>query len=88
MNTKMVQEMLDGGEELIDKAYMARMQSAILSGVDSTEEACDLVVWLMTQKVPGLTGRIISAVWDDWRSWDTHTTHFLDENVHTLRRNT
>lgn len=87
MNTKMVKEMLATGGDLIDKAYMTRMQNTILRGVDSTQDACDLAVWLMTQNVPGLTGRIISAVWDDWRSWNPRTTHFLDENVLTLRRN-
>jgi 3-oxoacyl-[acyl-carrier protein] reductase len=88
MNTKMVQEMVAGGQGLIDQTYMARMQSDLKTGVDSSEEASELVAWLMTQEVPGLTGRIISAIWDDWRTWDTQTSKFRDENIFTLRRNT
>ena len=34
----------------------------------------------------GITGRLISAVWDDWRDWPNHLDDLRKSDAYTLRR--
>lgn len=49
---------------------------------DAMQKAAELVVWLLSDESDGITGRLISAVWDDWR----HLPDTLSDDLWTLRR--
>ena len=42
-------------------------------------------MWLASPDSDGITGKLLSAVWDPWRDSAAHRTD-LDSDVYTLRR--
>lgn len=50
---------------------------------NSMEKAADLIVWLLSSESDGVTGRLISAIWDHWKV--ANLTPMSDE-LYTLRR--
>lgn len=69
VNTRLLQNVLDAGPEKAGADnYQAGLQQAQEGGV-SPEKAVKLVTYLLSEKSKGLTGKIISAVWDPYESW-------------------
>jgi 3-oxoacyl-[acyl-carrier protein] reductase len=56
------------------------------------EAAADLVEYLLSDKSDGITGKLISAVWDDWPALmnfpDYRDKMAADADMFTLRRHT
>jgi hypothetical protein len=50
------------------------------------EAAAELAVFLASEESNGLTGRLISAVWDDWRSLPGRIDQVMASDLYTLRR--
>lgn len=51
---------------------------------DAMEKAADLIVFLLSDASNGITGKLISAVWDDWRNFDWDDPD--EKDTFTLRR--
>ncbi len=83
MNTRMLDEVLaagPGGAPLEFESARQRKQT----GGASPEKAADLVLFLSSPASDGITGRLISAVWDDWKSLRAQDLEGTD--LLTLRR--
>jgi 3-oxoacyl-[acyl-carrier protein] reductase len=83
--TSMIQEIMKTGdkagpEELKDAEKIMRQ-----GGTDPLLPA-ELVVFLASEKSDGLTGRLISAVWDDWKNFGGRINQIADSALYTLRR--
>lgn len=50
------------------------------------DRAAELAVFLASDRSNGLTGRLISAVWDDWNSLDQRISEVMRSDAGTLRR--
>jgi 3-oxoacyl-[acyl-carrier protein] reductase len=50
------------------------------------DRAADLAVFLASDRSNGLTGRLISAVWDDWNSFEQRIPELMRSEAGTLRR--
>jgi 3-oxoacyl-[acyl-carrier protein] reductase len=50
------------------------------------ERAAALAVFLASDESDGLSGRLISAVWDDWESMDGRIDQIMASDLYTLRR--
>jgi 3-oxoacyl-[acyl-carrier protein] reductase len=48
--------------------------------------AAKLCVFLASPASDGITGRLISAVWDPWESLPEHAAELNDSDIYTLRR--
>lgn len=48
--------------------------------------AADLVVFLASAESDGISGRLISAPWDDWRNLPAHRDELKGSPIYTLRR--
>ena len=53
---------------------------------DSTEKATALAVFLASPESDGLTGRLISARWDDWQGMQPRISEIMASELYTLRR--
>jgi NAD(P)-dependent dehydrogenase (short-subunit alcohol dehydrogenase family) len=82
--TKMTEDVLaadsPAGEQALTLARRVKQQKV------TPETAADLAVFLASDESDGLTGRLISAVWDDWRSLPSHLTEVMTSELYTLRR--
>jgi 3-oxoacyl-[acyl-carrier protein] reductase len=82
--TTMTEEILAAGAAAGEKglAEASRQQETAAS----PEQAVALAVFLASDEAEGLTGRLISAVWDDWRSIPRRLGQIMASDVYTLRR--
>lgn len=55
-------------------------------GGTSAEAAADLSVFLASDLSDGITGKLISAVWDDWKNFGKNISQMRNSSLYTLRR--
>jgi 3-oxoacyl-[acyl-carrier protein] reductase len=70
-----------GGPKLLEE--LKRMEE---TGGTSPDRAAGLVVFLASDGSNRLTGRLISAVWDDWEHFANHMDEIAASEALTLRR--
>jgi NAD(P)-dependent dehydrogenase (short-subunit alcohol dehydrogenase family) len=83
MNTRMLDEVLQAGPDGAPLEFQAARQRKETGGA-SLEKAAELVTFLASPASDGITGRLISAVWDDWKSLKPEDLEGTD--LYTLRR--
>ena len=73
----------------MDTEMLREAQRSGLEPVSTTVDprtAAELIVYLASEESAGITGKLISAVWDPWRSLDRHVADLQGTDVYTLRR--
>lgn len=87
--TKMNVEALEKGLGLLPTDYLAKIAS-VFSGTEEESklfnEPVDLIVRLVIGEFPEVTGKLISAVWDDWRNLAALIAESESPDLFTLRR--
>lgn len=87
VNTKFLEEALAAGEERVGKERYAAFLKQNKEGGVPPEKAAELCVFLASAASDGLSGKLLSAVWDNWRSWDrSKINEIMKSNIYTLRR--
>ena len=86
LNTRMLDEMLTAGPETVGQDLYRRLIQQKESGGASLETAAALAVFLASPDSDGITGRLISAVWDRWRDLPSHRDELAGSDIYTLRR--
>ncbi len=85
LNTRMLEELLSTGPELLGEAVYARALEQQRSGGIPPEQGAKLAVFLGSAASDGITGKLLSAVWDPWTELARHRGD-LESDVYTLRR--
>lgn len=87
VNSRFLQQALEAGEEAVGKKrYQALLKQKNEGGVPP-EKAANLCVFLASSVSDGLTGKFLSAVWDDWKNWDKNKIiQTMKSDKYTLRR--
>jgi 3-oxoacyl-[acyl-carrier protein] reductase len=85
MNTRMLDEVLAAGPAAAPREYDAAVARAKAGGTPPAK-AAELIVWLASPASDGITGRLLSAVWDDWRGLPARREELAKSDVYTLRR--
>ena len=85
VKTRMIEDILRAGE---DKAggEVEQIRGRFQTGFDSPELVAELVCYLVSEESSGLTGKVISAVWDPWKEWQKNKTMMIDKDMYVLRR--
>ena len=86
LNTRMLDEILEAGPEKVGKAFYERSLKQKESGGAPLDRGADLAVFLASAASDGITGKLISAIWDDWEHWPEHVDELKSSDVYTLRR--
>ncbi len=85
LNTRMLDELLAAGPERVGEEYYERALAQRERGGDPLRGAADLAVFLGSAASDGVTGKLLSAVWDPWPRLPEHLGE-LDSDLYTLRR--
>jgi 3-oxoacyl-[acyl-carrier protein] reductase len=85
MNTRMLEAVLDAGAEVVGKEFGKAVEQKQQGGVPP-EKAAELVAWLISPGSEGISGRLISAVWDPWAGLDQRAGELAGSDIYTLRR--
>ena len=86
LNTRMLDEVLEAGPEKVGKDFYERSLKQKDSGGIPLSRGADLALFLASSASNGITGKLISAVWDDWEHWPEHLDELSTSDVYTLRR--
>ena len=85
VNTRMLDEVLAAGAAAGEELAAAQRRRA--EGGTPVQLAAELALFLASDASNGLTGKLISAPHDDWRTWDAERIARLTDSVwYTLRR--
>lgn len=85
VNTRLLDEVLNAGEAAGPKA-LAEAKKQLESGGTPREAAAALALFLASSESDGLTGRLISATWDNWKDMLGHMSEIMSSDVYTMRR--
>lgn len=83
--TRMLEEIIQAGE----KSGKSDLSTAIKirnEGGTSPKLAADLSVFLASNASNGITGKVISAVWDNWKNFRKNLARIKNSSLFTLRR--
>lgn len=83
IHTRMTEQILAAGD-LAGQKESARVAKVKVSGGVPLEIPAELVVFLASTESDGLTGKLISAVHDDWKSFKVAA--FASPHLYTMRR--
>ena len=86
LNTRMLEEILIAGPGVVGKDFYERSQKQKESGGASIDRAAELALFLASSRSDGITGKLISAAWDNWEEWPNHISELDTTDAFTLRR--
>ena len=86
LNTRMLDEILASDPEAVGKEFYERALQQKASGGAGLEKGASLAVFLGSAGSDGITGKLISAIWDPWEELDRYKADLEDSDIYTLRR--
>lgn len=86
LNTRMLDEILEAGPEKVGQAFYERSVKQKNQGGASLEKGANLAVFLASSASDGITGKLISAIWDPWETLAAHADELNQTDIYTLRR--
>ena len=86
VNTRMLDDVLEAGPAKAGReAYERSLKQKEAGGVPP-EKAARLAAFLASEASDGLTGKVISAVWDDYGKFPQHLSEIVGSDVYSWRR--
>ncbi len=85
LNTRMLDEVIAAGPERVGAGFYERALEQQRSGGVPLSRGAELAVFLGSAASDGVTGKLLSAVWDPWAELPSHLKD-LSSDVYTLRR--
>lgn len=85
VNTRMLEQVLEAGEAA-GKDFLAEAIKQKIEGGVPPEKVAQLAIFLASSKTDGVTGRLISLLWDNWQKIPQHMEDITSSDVFTMRR--
>jgi NAD(P)-dependent dehydrogenase (short-subunit alcohol dehydrogenase family) len=86
LNTRILDEFIAAGPEKVGRAFHDRALQCKRDGGVPLSKGADLAVFLGSAASDGITGKLLSAVWDPWQTLPEHLSELRSTDVYTLRR--
>lgn len=86
LNTRLLDEIIAAGPNRVGKDFYERSVKQKDEGGASMLKAAELCVYLAADESDGITGKLISAVWDPWKDLARHLNKLKSSEIYTLRR--
>lgn len=86
LNSRMLDEVLTAGPKKVGQSFFDKAINQKESGGSGFDKGAELAVFLASNASDGITGKLISAIWDDWEHWPEHLDELRTSDVYTLRR--
>ncbi len=86
LNTRLLDEVLAAGPEKVGQDFYDRALKQHDQGGASLEKGAALVTFLASAASDGITGRLLSALWDDWANLPEKREQLAKSDIYTLRR--
>ncbi len=86
LSTRMMDQIINAGPEIVGEEFFKKNQNWKQNGATPMELGTSLAVYLASSNSNGITGKLISAQWDDWKNFDDHLDDLQNTDIYTLRR--
>jgi 3-oxoacyl-[acyl-carrier protein] reductase len=86
LNTRLLDQVLAAGPDRVGAEFYDRSVKQRAEGGVPLEKGAALAVFLASSRSDGVSGRLLSAVWDDWESLPDRREELAGTDVYTLRR--
>jgi 3-oxoacyl-[acyl-carrier protein] reductase len=86
LKTRLVEQVLAAGPEKVGAAFFAKNKKWAEEGATPLELAAELCAYLASGESNGITGKLISALWDSWRRLHEHREELAASDIYCLRR--
>jgi NAD(P)-dependent dehydrogenase (short-subunit alcohol dehydrogenase family) len=86
LKTKLLDQMLEAGPDRIGENLFNKSSAKADASSDSSARAIELIDFLSSEASAGITGKLISAQWDNWSDWPNHLEDLEGSDLYTLRR--
>lgn len=85
INTKILNDIINAGPEKAGEEYelIKKIQA---EGGEDPQKVAGLVTFLASPPSDGITGRLISAIHDNWQETTQHVDDIMRSDIYTLRR--
>jgi len=86
MKTALLGEVLAQGQVAAGEREFGIANQVFNEGGASMDQVAKLALFLAGNQSVGITGKLISAVWDRWEQWPEHLAELSQSDAYTLRR--
>lgn len=86
LNTRLLDQVLEAGPDRVGAQFYERSLRQKAEGGTPLQRSVHLAVFLASAASDGISGRLISAIWDPWPSLPSHLEELRTTDVYTLRR--
>ncbi len=84
--TRMTDEVIRAGASAAGESEVAGAKRTLDAGDAGFARMGDLVDFLLSAESDGISGRLLSAPWDQWSKLPTVRERLRDSDIYTLRR--
>lgn len=84
--TPMTVQILGAGSAISGRQEHESAERINKLGSEAFEPICGLIRYLLSDRSDGISGKVISAQWDDWPNLQSHRDELIRSDVFTLRR--
>jgi NAD(P)-dependent dehydrogenase (short-subunit alcohol dehydrogenase family) len=86
LNTRLLDEILTAGPQRVGVEFYEKSLNQKSQGGTPLIQGARLAVFLGSAASDGITGKLISAVWDPWEELPSHLRDLQKTDIYTLRR--
>jgi NAD(P)-dependent dehydrogenase (short-subunit alcohol dehydrogenase family) len=86
LNTRLLDEIIEAGPENVGQVFFERSVEQKTQGGTPLGKGAELATFLGSATSDGITGKLISAVWDPWEDLPLHLDALNQTDVYALRR--
>lgn len=86
LNTRLLDQVLEAGPDRVGEDFYRRSIAQRDQGGADLDVAARLAVFLASAASDGITGRLLSAVWDPWADLPGYREDLATTDIYTLRR--
>lgn len=86
LNTQMLDEILAAGPETVGHVFYEQALKQKVNGGAPLDAGAELAVFLASASSDGISGKLISALWDPWASLPDHLDDLNSTDIYNLRR--
>ena len=84
--TRLVDEVLAAGPEKVGAAFYEKNKQWKEKGATPLDLGASLAVYLASAESDGITGKLLSAQWDPWKTLHEHRDELAKSDIYCLRR--
>jgi NAD(P)-dependent dehydrogenase (short-subunit alcohol dehydrogenase family) len=86
LKTRLLDDIVNAGPEKVGQSYYDLVMEQKAKGATPLALGAALCVYLASDKSTGITGKLLSALWDPWEKLEERLADIRDSDIYTLRR--